>query len=132
MEQDHYEKHLADEEEEVVDDENNGYYDEETGEWVPAAPGEVFDEWGTLIKLNGVVQGYYEEESGEWIQTAEYDEWGTLISGGVVEGEEPQVPPPPEPPTDGVPDEMLPAEPGVAAELERRGGGRGRSRRRHG
>ena len=123
MEQDHYEKHLADEEE-VVDDENNGYYDEETGEWVPAAPGEVFDEWGTLIKLNGVVQGYYEEESGEWVQTAEYDEWGTLIGGGVVEEEETQVPPPTGPPTDGVqqqdgvPDEMLPAEPGMAEELE--------------
>ena len=120
MEQDHYEKQLAEEEEDEELDENNGYYDEETGEWVPAAPGETYDEWGTLIKLNGVTQGYYDEESGEWIQTAEYDEWGTLISGTVEE--EPQLLPEPlpEPPTaqqDGVPVEIVPEEP-VADGLE--------------
>ena len=120
MEQDHYEKQLAEEEEDEELDENNGYYDEETGEWVPAAPGETYDEWGTLIKLNGVTQGYYDEESGEWIQTAEYDEWGTLISGTVEE--EPQLLPEPlpEPPTaqqDGGPVEIVPEEP-VADGLE--------------
>ena len=48
-------------------EEGNGYYDE-YGEWVAAAPGEVYDEWGNLTYKDGEEQGYYDEESGEWVQ----------------------------------------------------------------
>ena len=65
-----------------AEDEQNGYYDETTGEWVPAAPGEVYDEWGNLTHKDGVEQGYYDEESGEWItyeEGEEYDEYGNVV-----------------------------------------------------
>ena len=69
-------------------DEGNGYYDETTGEWVPAAPGEVYDEWGNLTFKDGIEQGYYDETSGEWIPvdpTEVYDEWGNLTHKNGVE-----------------------------------------------
>ena len=121
-EQDHYEKQLAEDNEEDHVEENNGYFAEETGEWVEAAPGETYDEWGTLIVKDGVEQGFYDEESGEWIQTAEYDEWGTLISGGVEEQPQllpeplPELPTADAPQQDGVPVQIVPEEP-VAADL---------------
>ena len=62
----------------TTEDEPNGYYDETTGEWVPAAPGEVYDEWGNLTYKDGIEQGYYYEETGEWIiydEAEEYDEY---------------------------------------------------------
>ena len=65
-----------------AEDEQNGYYDETTGEWVPAAPGEVYDEWGNLTHKDGIEQGYYDEESGEWItydEAEEYDEYGNVV-----------------------------------------------------
>ena len=82
-EQENYEK-------QQMDIETNGYYDEETGEWVPAAPGEVYDDWGNLTCKDGVKQGYYDEATGEWIRDVPgevYDEWGTLIvKDGVEQG----------------------------------------------
>ena len=64
-----------------AEEEQNGHYDETTGDWVPAAPGEVYDEWGNLTYKDGIEQGYYDEESGEWItydEAEEYDEYGNV------------------------------------------------------
>ena len=69
---------------------DNGYYDDLTGEWVPAAPGEVYDEWGNLTSKDGIDQGYYDEATGEWVQVTPgevYDEWGNLThKDGVEQG----------------------------------------------